>query len=248
MTLPQSVGGASPSEPGEANSVMWILKSGLGKDVEITNERGEPVKLRIVGLLQDSVFQSELLMSEANFLKLYHGQEGYNYFLIEVPPDRLRTAQSVLTATLADRGFEATPTAERLAAYLAVENTYLSTFQALGGLGLLLGALGLAVVLLRSVWERRGELALLRALGYRKGALGWLILAENGFLLALGLGVGTVAALLSVAPHLLESGGGVPVLRLLLLLGFVLLVGLAAGAVAVVTTLRTPLLPALRRE
>jgi len=34
---------------------------------------------------------------------------------------------------------------------LEVENTYLATFQALGGLGLLLGALGLAVVLLRSV-------------------------------------------------------------------------------------------------
>ena len=37
--------------------------------------------------------------------------------------------------------------------------------QALGRLGLLLGAVGLAIVLLRGVWERRGELALLRALG-----------------------------------------------------------------------------------
>jgi ABC-type antimicrobial peptide transport system permease subunit len=104
------------------------------------------------------------------------------------------------------------------------------------------------VVLLRSVWERRGELALLRALGYRRLALGWLVLAENGFLLALGLVVGTVTALIAVAPPLLAGGGGVPWLRLLGLLGLVLVVGLAAAGAAVASTLRAPLLPALRRE
>jgi ABC-type antimicrobial peptide transport system permease subunit len=108
------------------------------------------------------------------------------------------------------------------------------------------GALGLAVVLLRGVWERRGELALLRALGFRRSALGWLVLAENAYLLALGLGVGVLAALLAVAPHL--AGGEVLGLRLFALLGLVLLVGLAAGAAAVMSTLRAPLLPALRRE
>ena len=66
-----------------------------------------------------------------------------------------------------------TATAERLAAYLSVENTYLTTFQALGGLGLVLGSLGMAVVLLRAIWERRAELALLRALGYRRSTIGW---------------------------------------------------------------------------
>src|SRR6202008_320664 len=110
--------------------------------------------------------------------------------------------------------FTVPPTTQRLKAYLAVENTYLSTFQALGGLGLVLGSLGLAVVLLRSIWERRAELALLRALGFRQRLLRRLILAENGYLLILGLAVGTGAALLSVAPHLAAGGGELPWLRL----------------------------------
>src|ERR671938_1802320 len=148
---------------------------------------GEPVRLRFVGLRQDSVFQSELLLSEANFLKLYPRQEGYQFFLIEAAPDRAADVRRALETALADHGFTVTPTARRLEAYLRVENTYLSTFQALGGLGLVLGSLGLAVVLLRGVWERRAELALLRALGYRRATLGWLVLAENGFLLVLGL-------------------------------------------------------------
>jgi hypothetical protein len=233
---------------GEKNTVTWVLRSGLGKELKVPNERGEMVSVRIVGLLQDSVFQSQLLMSEANFLKLYPTQEGYNFFLIDAPPARSQQVEAALSQALGDEGLQVASTAATLREYLAVENTYLSTFQALGALGLLLGALGLAVVLLRSVWERRGELALLRALGFRKMTLGWLVLAENAFLLALGLGAGTVAALLAVAPHLIGGAGQVPWRDLLGQLLLVLAVGLAAGAAAVAATLRAPLLPALRRE
>ena len=112
----------------------------------------------------------------------------------------------------------------------------------------MLGSLGLAVVLLRGVWERRGELALLRALGFRQRALGWLVLAENAFLLGLGLLVGAGAAFVSVAPHVLEGQGRIPWLRLLAVLVVVLVVGLAAGSLAMRATLRAPLVPALRRE
>jgi putative ABC transport system permease protein len=233
---------------GEANTVTWILKSGLGQELRVPDEHGILVRLRIVGLFEDSVFQSELVTSEANFLTLLPHQEGYQRFLIDVPPAQAVRVKTVLESGLAGLGFAVTPAGERLASYLAVENTYLATFQALGGLGLLLGALGLAVVLLRSVWERRGELALLRAVGFRRSTLAWLVLAENGTLLAVGLAVGTIAALLTVAPHLSAAAGELMWLRLLVLLGLVLIVGLASAATAVAATLRAPLLPALRRE
>ncbi len=233
---------------GEANTVQFMLHRKLGDELEVPDERGEPVRLRIVGLLQDSVFQSSLLLSEANLLKLYPRQEGYQFFLLEAAPERGPVVKTNLETALGDQGFVVTPTVQRLESYLAVENTYLSTFQMLGGLGLVLGALGLAVVLLRGVWERRGELALLRALGFRKTALAWLVLTENGFLLILGLLIGSVAALLAVAPHLMDARGQVPWLTLLDFLAVVLLVGWTAGAAAVMVTLRAPLIPALRRE
>ena len=144
------------------------------RTIGVPDQQGVDHRLRIVGLLQDSVFQGELLTSEENFLKLYPDHAGYNFFLIEAPPEQAEKVKELLQTALADFGFEATPTRDRLQAYLNVENTYLSTFQVLGSLGLLLGALGLAVVLLRNVWERRGELALLRALGYRPARwAGW---------------------------------------------------------------------------
>jgi ABC-type lipoprotein release transport system permease subunit len=232
----------------DATTATYILKKKLGDTVEIPNERGEPKHLRIVALLAESIFQSQMLISEVRFLELYPSHEGYSFFLIDTPADRMTEVKTLLETTLAERGFEATWTARRLESYWAVENTYLATFQALGGLGLVLGALGLAVVLLRTVWERRGELALLRALGYRRCALGWLMLAEIGLLLALGLTVGTFTALLAVLPHLASEGGEVPWLRLAGLVAAVLVIGLAAATAAVATSLRAPLVPALRGE
>jgi ABC-type antimicrobial peptide transport system permease subunit len=233
---------------GEANTVGWQLNSHLGGELELKNDRGELVRVRIVGLLEDSVFQGELLMADRNFLKLYPRQEGFQFFLIAAPRERMAQVKDTLDSALADQGFAVSSTAQRLETYLAVENTYLLTFQALGGLGLLLGALGLAVVLLRSVWERRGELALLRALGFRRGALGWLVLAETLALLVLGLCAGTVAAVVSTAPYLGSAGGAALWLWAAALLGLVLAVGLGAGALALAATLRAPLLTALRRE
>ncbi len=233
---------------GEQNTVVWMLHSGQGKDYPVPDETGTMQPLHLDGLLQDSVFQSGLLVSEERFLHLYPGHEGYNLLLIEAPPEQVDRVKELLQIGLADRGIEVTRSSDRLASYLAVENTYLSTFQALGGLGLVLGSLGLGVVLLRGVWERRGELALLRALGFRRITLGWLVLAENGFLLLVGLAVGAVSALVAVAPHLLGGGEQVPWLELLGLFAVVLVVGLAAGTIAVVGTLQAPLIPALRRE
>src|SRR5262249_45660695 len=166
----------------------------LGGTVTVLDGQGKEVDLVISGLLKDSVFQSSLLVWEERFIELYPGTEGYQFFLIRPPAGREDEARRGLEQARAGRGLEVPPGAERLAAYLAVENTYLSTFQALGGLGLLLGSLGLAVVLLRSVWERRAELALFRALGYRRLTLAWLVLAENAFLLLVGPACGTAPA------------------------------------------------------
>jgi ABC-type antimicrobial peptide transport system permease subunit len=147
-----------------------------------------------------------------------------------------------------DFGFDAQRTDQILTAFLAVQNTYLSTFQRLGGLGLLLGTFGLAVVQLRNVLERRGEMALLRAVGLRNALLGRLVFWENLALLVGGLGCGTLAAATAVLPHAFLGGASVPWVELAATLGVVLIVGLLAGAVVVRSVLRMPILGTLRGD
>ncbi len=112
-----------------------------------------------------------------------------------------------LEESLEDYGFDVVRTSDRLEALMAVQNTYLSTFQSLGGLGLLLGTFGLAAVQLRNVFERRGELALMRAAGFptRRSTLRRLVLLENGALLIGGPAVGTRCALVVILPHWLPA-------------------------------------------
>jgi hypothetical protein len=232
----------------EENTAIWQLKKGLGDVIEVPDEEGRPIKVRIAGLLKDSVFQSEVLIGDAAFRRSFPRTEGFSYFLIDVSSGGdPQAVEQAFENHLAAYGIEVTPTADRVAAYLAVQNTYLSTFQLLGGFGLLLGVLGLSVVLLRNVWERRSELALLRATGYRVGALNRLVFVENSLLLLLGLGAGVLAALVAVAPHV-ASGGAVPWGRLTLMLGAVLVVGLAAAGAAVMASVRTPIVQGLRTE
>ena len=173
---------------------------------------------------------------------------GYQFFLVDTHGEPVAKVRQALEGTLGDFGFDAQTTAARLAAFFAVQNTYLSTFQSLGGLGLLLGTFGLATVQLRSVLERRSELALLRAAGFRRALLARLVMIENSLLLLGGLAVGVFAALVAVLPHWLGGGASVPWRWLSLTLGTVLAVGLIAGLVAVRAVLRAELLPALREE
>jgi ABC-type antimicrobial peptide transport system permease subunit len=232
----------------EENTAVWQLKKGLGDELEVPDEEGRPVRLRIVGLLKDSVFQSEVLIGDAAFRRAFPRTEGFSYFLIDVRGGfGARGIRQVYEEQLAPYGFVVTRTVDRVASYLAVQNTYLTTFQLLGGFGLLLGVLGLAVVLLRNVWERRSELAVLRAVGYRTGTLNRLVFTENAVLLVLGLGAGVLAALAAVAPHVL-GGEAIPWQRLGVMLGAVLAVGLLAAGAAVMASVRTPIVEGLRQE
>ena len=187
-------------------------------------------------------------MSEENFKRLFPEQQGYRFFLFDVPLSRAAEWSQLLEERLTDEGLDVSLTAERLAAFHRVENTYLSTFQFLGGLGLLLGTLGLAVVLLRNVLERRRELAVLRAVGYTPRHLAMIVASENVFLLLRGTAIGAASALLAILPAIASRGWRLPSGSMGWLLMAVLLAGLATSLLATRAALRTSLLGALRSE
>lgn len=232
----------------DANSLTYVLHLKLGEDL-VLQHTDQPVRLRVVAALADSLFQSELVVAENNFIRLFSEQQGYRFFLIDIPSaDRSPAVAAALEDRLADFGFDVQPTAERLANFHRVENTYLSTFQTLGGLGLILGTIGLGAVLLRNVLERRRELALLRAVGYNSRHFTLMIIAENALLLFAGVITGTVCAFLAIAPVFLARHGQISIISLGLLLLAVLVSGLAASVAATWATIRAPLLTALRAE
>ena len=232
----------------DANSMTYVLHRRLGEDIVVT-QGGREVRLRFVAALRDSIFQGELLMSQANFTRLFPDREGYQFLLAETTPERAAAVADQVEDALIDFGAEVTATSARLAEFHRVENTYLSTFQTLGGLGLLLGTVGLAAVLLRNALERRRELALLGAVGYRRRDFLLMAVAENTLLLAAGLVAGALCAGLAIAPAIADRGGRLPLTSGgALLLFAVFATGLLSSVVATRAALRAPLLASLRAE
>ena len=236
----------------DATSLQYVLHASIGDTFAIDVGGERPVTLQFVGSLADSVLQGELVMSEANFVRLFPSQQGYRFFLVDAEGVQSREAAGALAGTIERElntfGFDAVIAAERLEAFHRVENTYLSTFQSLGGLGLLLGTIGLSAVMFRNVLERRRELGLLRAVGYDRRRVTQMILAEAMLLLGAGLGAGALSAALAVAPAWLGRSGARPGGTLLILLGGVAVAGVLSSAVAARAALRGDVLTGLRAE
>ena len=237
----------------DMNTAMYSLKPpvSVGSKFTLTYDDNNSVSFHVVGLLENSVLQGSLLIDERAFEKTFEEVSGYRYFLIQSPPGKSHEVTELLEDRLSDQGFDAMQTSQVLEQLFAVQNTYLSTFQTLGALGLLLGTFGLAAVQTRNVLERRGELALLRATGFRRRRLARMVMLENALLLISGLATGTIAAALAVLPHKFTGEASIPteLLRdLSLMLLAVLVVGLVSSIVSVRASLRVPVLAALRGE
>lgn len=229
-------------------SMMWAMHKGLGDIIWYDNDRGERVGLQLVGALSNSILQGSLIISERDFERHFPSQSGHGMLLIDAAPQRAEAVAAALTRSLEDVGLEVVSTAQRLAEFNAVQNTYLAVFQVLGGLGLIIGTAGLAMVVLRNVSDRRGELALLIAVGFTPKALRRLLLLEHGLLLLLGVACGVAAAIAAVWPAIQQSATAGSAATTLLIIALVALFGLFWVTLATRFSLRGSLLDALRQE
>ena len=186
------------------------------------DEIGNRLRLVLVGAIEDSIFQGNILVSETVSLEHFPSLAGKRLFLIDAPESIVEALAETLPRTMGGYGMDIATTAGRLNEFNSVNNTYLNIFFVLGGLGVLVSGIGLCIVVLRNCAERRGELALLQAIGFAMRRIRGLVLIENVLPLLFGVGVGTVSALLAVAPSLGATGWGSvgPTLILILIIGY----------------------------
>ncbi len=233
---------------GDYPTVFWALGKNIGDELEYKDESGRAFRVRIVGMLASSILQGSLIVDEQHFLARFPSEAGYRVFLVDVPGTDVGAVRRSLTAGLRDFGLVLTPAAERLAAFSAVENTYLSIFTVLGGLGLVIGCIGLGLIVLRNMLERRGELAMLRAVGFSRQTLEVMVFYEHWGLVLSGLICGVVAAAIAVVPAMQSPGGQVPYISLVLTVVTIGISGAFWVWIAAALALRGALLKALRNE
>ncbi|MCX7871927.1 MAG: FtsX-like permease family protein [Verrucomicrobiae bacterium] len=185
---------------GDAASLQWALGKKIGETIDFTDEFGRPFKVKIVGGIANSIMQGNLIISDVAFRRLFPSESGYKFFLMDCGGKNIDEIAKKLSRAFSDYGMEIILATQRLSQFNAVQNTYIGAFQILGGLGLLLGSVGVAIILIRNVLERRNELAVMVAIGFNKSSVQNMIILEHMFIVFVGVLAGVIPAMLSITP------------------------------------------------
>ena len=131
---------------------------------------------------------------------------------------------------------------------LQAENQIVSFLQIYVSFGLVIGALGMAIIAVRNVAERKREIGMMRAIGFPRGQVMFAVLLELFVLGVIGLVIGVVNGLLIGFSFSKLSGNAIVVSwdTISIYLGFITLVAIIAGALPGWFAARIPASEALR--
>jgi ABC-type antimicrobial peptide transport system permease subunit len=188
------------------------------------------------------------LIDEQIFLKHFPTSSGVHVLLINAEGQDAAPLAEELRRAFRNSGLDLTYTADRLAEFNTVENTYLSIFLLLGGLGMILGTIGLGLSLARNILDRQRELAILRAVGFRKRSVLNMLAREHIILLGTGTLIGALCAFVATAPSVFSAFVDASWQTALLIIALIFLNGLAWIYFIGKSSLRTNLVVSLRSE
>jgi len=188
--------------------ITWGLQKKIGDTLFYTGEQGEILGIRLAGGLENSLFQGSILVSDSLIRVFFPSAARVRTILVDVPGSIADTLARLLEDRFRDRGAVVRPAAERLAAFDAVENTYLDLFLLLGSFGLIVGTAGLAVLVMKSKREKSEEMALQSALGFPRKLICRLFTGEHLFILLAGITAGILAAVTGTLPVFFRDPAG----------------------------------------
>jgi ABC-type lipoprotein release transport system permease subunit len=218
-------GGVIPAFADET-VIKWGLGLSVGDTLVYKNEKGDKMKLKLIGGLANSIFQGHVIIAQKYFLANFPSGSGSTLFLIDSKKADEQAVEDELKQSFRDYGWEIVPAAQKLAEFNSIENTYLSIFLVMGALGLLIGTVGLGVILVRSIIERRSEIALLKAVGFGRKLILKLFVNEYTGLLCAGILIGVITATVAILPSLISPNTGISFKTIALILVLLIVNGL----------------------
>ena len=179
----------------------FSIEDGVFDPVPITvrdPQTGRSVRLKVIGVLKDSapMEMAGISSSQATYQRAFPGrfEPTIHYFALAPGVDPETTATKLESAFLAN-GMQAESIQKVLDDTLAANRTFNRLIQGFMGLGLIVGVAALGVISARAVVERRQQIGVLRAIGFRRGMVQAVFLIESSFIALTSIVVGTVLGL-----------------------------------------------------
>jgi len=225
----------------------WGLKISVGDTLIYRTENGQPLNIIIAAGLKSSVFQGYLIIGKENFTKYFPSVSGSSILLVDGNSDLIDLYRRTLNERLANYGVNTERTADRLASFYEVTNTYLSVFGVFGALGMITGIAGLGLVLLRNYNYRKREFAVMLATGFSFRRIRRIILNEQVLILIAGITSGLISAIIATLPSI-KGNQDIPWLYLILMILVITLTGFTAIILSVRSISSQSLISSLKKE
>ena len=163
-------------------------------DIEVREPRtGEIIQIKVVGVMdREHEFSRSILTSKALLDDTIPFPVPITHYRFKLPEGvDLSKAAKALESSLLEHGVETVVLQEELDKEAAAGRTFFRMFTGFMALGLLVGVAALGVVSTRAVVERRQQIGVLRAIGYRRRMIQLSFLLEASFVSLLGIFIGT---------------------------------------------------------
>jgi len=162
-------------------------------------QTGKAVKLRVIGILKDTapLEMVGISASQATLQRAFPGRfrPTIHYFGLASGVDPEQAASRLESAFLRN-GMEAESIEKVVQDAAAGGRTFNRLIQGFMGLGLIVGVAALGVISARAVVERRQQIGVLRAIGFRRGMVQAVFLLESSFVALTSIVAGTALGLL----------------------------------------------------
>ena len=174
----------------------FVLEDGVFDPLTIATrdpQTGKKLQLTVIGILAETVpFAMQGISTSQETLAGAYGdrvQPTAYYYALAEGADPRAVAPELESAFVAN-GLEADALEELLEDSIAVQWTFNRLIQGFMGLGLIVGIAALGVISARAVVERRQQIGILRALGFRRRMIQVSFLIESSFIALTAIVVG----------------------------------------------------------
>jgi len=125
------------------------------------------------------------------------GDIGSDHYRIKIAQGvDAKTAARALESAFVENGLTTVVIKDQLEAALGMVRSILGLLQSFMGMGLIVGSASIGIISARAVVERRQQIGMLRAIGYRSWMIQWSFLIEASFVALLGILLGVSLGLI----------------------------------------------------
>jgi len=163
----------------------------LDSTVNLVNKEGEPTEKRVIGLMNQSAVNGLFMSKETVSSDFDIASNTLFFFSVKEGVDSDQLARE-LERELVQFGFQPIVIETILREMLAAQFMFFDLFSGYMGLGLVVGIAGLGIISLRAVHERRLEIGMMRAIGFKRRMIRYVFLIENSFITIAGIILGSL--------------------------------------------------------